>query len=171
MTTTMEHSVSAGVLHSKSSNCCTSPDCSSSTGGEQCHHSPSSERRPSLINTSDLGRPKEFSGKEEDFQQLSKETKAFFVGVIKESKTMLEWVADQTTGISTDFIVREFLPIMTNQERGIQSMESVLQQMHTKCFRISRVTKRTTLLPIRGRTHWRRGDDCSRSTRRCWRTR
>ena len=29
-----------------------------------------------------LGRPKEFSGIEEDFQQLSKKTEAFFAGVI-----------------------------------------------------------------------------------------
>ena len=41
---------------------------------------------PSLIDVKDLGRPKEFSGKEEDFQQWSKKTEAFFAGVIKESK-------------------------------------------------------------------------------------
>ena len=77
---------------------------------------------PSLINTKDLGRPKEFSGKEEDVQQWSKETKAFFAGLIEESEMMLEWSAEQTTEISTDFIDREFLPIMTNQERGVQNL-------------------------------------------------
>ena len=46
---------------------------------------------PSLIEVKGLGRPKEFSGKEEDFQQWSKKTEAFFAGVIKESEMMLEW--------------------------------------------------------------------------------
>ena len=86
---------------------------------------------PSLINTIDLGRPKEFSGKEKDFQQWSKETKALFAGVTKESDMILEWAAEQTTEISTEFIDREFLPIMTNQERGVQNQEFILQQMHT----------------------------------------
>ena len=49
---------------------------------------------PSLIDVKGLGRPKEFSGKE-DFQQCSKQTEAFFPGVIKESEMMLEWAAAQ----------------------------------------------------------------------------
>ena len=36
-----------------------------------------------------LGRPKEFCVKEEDVQQRSKKTDAFFVGVIMESEMML----------------------------------------------------------------------------------
>ena len=36
---------------------------------------------PSLIDVNGLGRPKEFSGKEEDVQQWSKEAEAFFAGV------------------------------------------------------------------------------------------
>ena len=86
---------------------------------------------PSLINTNDSGRPKEFSGKEEDFQQWARTTEAFFAGVIKESEMMLEWAAEQTKEISTEFIDREFLPIMTNQERGVQNLEFILEQMHT----------------------------------------
>ena len=39
--------------------------------------------------------------------------------------------AEQTTEISTEVIDREFVPIMTNQERGVQKMEFMLQQMHT----------------------------------------
>ena len=78
-----------------------------------------------------LGRPKEFSGKEEDFQQRSKETEAFFAGVIKESEMILEWSAEQTTEIATGLINRELLPTATNQERGVQNLEFVLQQMHT----------------------------------------
>ena len=79
----------------------------------------------------DLGRPKELSCKEGDFQQWSKETEAFFAGVIKEAEMMLEWAAEQTTEILTEFIDREFLPTATNQERGVQNLEFVLQQMHT----------------------------------------
>ena len=33
------------------------------------------------LTTKDLGHPKEFSGKKEDFKQWSKETEAFFAGV------------------------------------------------------------------------------------------
>ena len=46
---------------------------------------------PSLIDVKGkLGRPKEFTGREEDFQQWSKKTEAYFAGVIKESEMMLE---------------------------------------------------------------------------------
>ena len=78
-----------------------------------------------------LGRPKEFSGKEEDFQQWSKKTEAFFAGVINESEMMLEWAAEQTTEITTELINREFLPTATNQERGVQNLEFVLRKVHT----------------------------------------
>ena len=44
---------------------------------------------PSLIDVTGLGRPKEFSGKEEDFQQWSKTTEAFFAVVIKDPEMML----------------------------------------------------------------------------------
>ena len=42
----------------------------------------------------------------------------------------MECAAEQTTEISTEFIDREFLPTATNQERGVQNLEFVLQQMH-----------------------------------------
>ena len=58
-----------------------------------------------------LGRPKEFSSKEEDFQQWSKKTEAFFVGATKEPEMMLEWAAEQTTEITTDSSsIANFLP-------------------------------------------------------------
>ena len=82
---------------------------------------------PSLTAVSVLGRPKEFSGKEEDFQQWSKKTEALFAGVIKESEMMLGWAAEQTTEIATV----NFLPTATNQERGVQNLDFVQQQMHT----------------------------------------
>ena len=86
---------------------------------------------PSLIDVNGLGRPKEFPGKDHDFQQWSKKTEAFFSGVIKESEMMLEWAAEQATEITTALINVEFLPTATNQERRVQNLEFVLQQMHT----------------------------------------
>ena len=90
---------------------------------------------PSLIDVKGLGRPKEFTGREEDFQQWSKKTNAFFFGVIKESEMMLEWVAEQTTEITTELINREFLPTTTNQERGVQNLELVplAADVHNAC--------------------------------------
>ena len=38
---------------------------------------------PSLIVVKGLGRPKDFTGREDDFEQWSKKTEAFFAGVIK----------------------------------------------------------------------------------------
>ena len=54
------------------------------------------------------GRPKELSGKEEDFQQWSKKTEV--------CSMMLEWSAEQATEITTTDIELEFLPTVTNVE-------------------------------------------------------
>ena len=54
---------------------------------------------PSLIDVKGLGRPKEFTGRKEDFQQWSNKTEAFFAGVINKSEMMLEWAAEQPTEI------------------------------------------------------------------------
>ena len=78
-----------------------------------------------------LGRPKEFIGNEKDFQQWSKKTEAFFTGVIKESEMLLEWAAEQPTEITLTAIDIEFLPTYTNEDRGVQNLEFVVQQMHT----------------------------------------
>ena len=86
---------------------------------------------PSLIDVKGLGRPKDFTGREEDFQQLSKKREASFVGVIKKSEMMLEWAAEQPTEITTTAICLEFLPTDANEDRGVQNLEFVLQQMHT----------------------------------------
>ena len=85
---------------------------------------------PSLIDVKGLGRPKEFTGREEDFRQRSKKTEAFFAGVIKESEMMLEWAAEQPTEITTTANDLEFLPTDTNEDRGVQNPEFVLQ-LHT----------------------------------------
>ena len=65
---------------------------------------------PRLFDVRGQGRPKEFTGSEEDFQQWSKKTEAFFAGVIKESEMMLEWAAVQATEMTTTAIDLEFLP-------------------------------------------------------------
>ena len=44
---------------------------------------------------------------------------------------MLEWAAEQVTEITTTAIDLEFLPTDTNEDRGVQNLEFVLQQMHT----------------------------------------
>ena len=84
---------------------------------------------PSLIDVKGLGRPKDFTGREEDFQQWSKKTEAFFAGGIKEM--MLEWAAEQPTEITTTAIDLEFLPTDTNENRGAHNLEFILQEMHT----------------------------------------
>ena len=86
---------------------------------------------PSVIDVEGLGRPTEFTGREEDFQRWSKKTEAFVAGVIKESETMLEWAAEQPTKMTTTAIDLEFLPTDANEDRGVQNLEFVLQQMHT----------------------------------------
>ena len=86
---------------------------------------------PSLINVEGLGRPKEFTDPEGDFQQWSKKTEAFFAGVIKESEMTSERAAEQATEITTTAIDLEFLPTDTNKDRSVQNLEFVLQQMHT----------------------------------------
>ena len=48
-----------------------------------------------------------------------------------ESEMMLECTCEQTTEISMEFIDREFLPTATNQERGVQNLVFILQQVHT----------------------------------------
>ena len=75
---------------------------------------------PSLIVEKGLGRPKECSDREEDFQQWSNKTEAFFAGVIKEP-------AVEITTTAIDLL---FLPSETNVDKGVQHLEFVLQQMH-----------------------------------------
>ena len=69
-----------------------------------------------------LGRPMEFIGREEDFQQWSK-NEAFFADVIMESEMMLERAAEQPKEIT--------MTTDANEDRGVQNLEFVLQQMHT----------------------------------------
>ena len=78
---------------------------------------------PSLIDVKCLGCPKEFFGREEDFHQWSKMTVAFFAGMIKETEMLLQWSAEQATEITTTTAIDlEFLPPVTNVERGIRGV-------------------------------------------------
>ena len=60
-----------------------------------------------------FSRPKEFSGKVGDFQQWSKKTEDFFA-----QEMMLEWAGEQETEITRKAVDLEFLPTVTNLERG-----------------------------------------------------
>ena len=115
---------------------------------------------PSLIDVKGLGRPKELTGREEDFQWRSKWTEAFFAGVVKESVMMLEWAAEQTVEITTTAVDLEFLPSETNVDRGVQNLELLCCSRCTRRSWLSRVMRRTTLTPTRGRIRWRHGGDC-----------
>ena len=44
---------------------------------------------------------------------------------------MLVWASEQPTEITTTAIDLEFLPTDTNEDRGVQNLEFLLQQMHT----------------------------------------
>ena len=85
---------------------------------------------PSLIDVNGLGRPKDFSGKEEDFQHWAKKTDASFAGVISESEMILVWAAEQTTEITTTASDLEFFPTDSNEDRGVHNLDFILQQMH-----------------------------------------
>ena len=58
-------------------------------------------------------------------------------GVIKETEMMLEWAPEQPTEITTTAIDLEFLPTDTNEDRGVQNLEFVLQQMHTSLMALT----------------------------------
>ena len=44
---------------------------------------------------------------------------------------MLEWATEQPTEITTTAVDLEFLPTDANEDRRVQNLEFVLQQMHT----------------------------------------
>ena len=113
---------------------------------------------PSPIDVQGLGRPKEFTGREEDFQQWSKKTEAFFAGVIKESEMMLEWAAEQPTEITTTAIDLEFLPTDANEDTGVPNLEFVLQQMHTALMALTSCEANDTVANLRKNPSeaWRR---------------
>ena len=93
---------------------------------------------PSLIDVKGLGRPKEFSGREDG----------------KESEMMLEWAAEQTIEITTTAIDLEFLPSEANVDRGVQ-LEFVLQQMHTALMALTSYEANDTVANSRKKA-WRR---------------
>ena len=114
---------------------------------------------PSLIDLKGLGRPKEFTGREEDFEPWSKKMEAFLAGVIKESEMMLEWAAEQPTEITTTAIDLEFLPTDTNEDRGVQNLEFVLLQMDTALMALTSYEANDIVANSR-KNPWRHGGDC-----------
>ena len=86
---------------------------------------------PSPIDVKGLGRPKEFSGREEDFQQWSKKMEAFFAGMIKESEMCWSGLLNRRRKSRQNSSTVSFLQTATNQERRVQNLEFRLQQMHT----------------------------------------
>ena len=88
------------------------------------------KEQPSLIDAKGLGKPKEFSGKEEDFQQWSQKTESFCTGVIPMAEFMLEWAADQATEIVGASIEVEFGDA-AEEGREVPNLDFVLAQMHT----------------------------------------
>ena len=76
-----------------------------------------------VIDVKGLGRPTELIGKEEDFQQWSKKTEAFFAGDIKESGILLERSAEQVTEITWKHVELEFPTNTKNVERGVLDLE------------------------------------------------
>ena len=122
---------------------------------------------PSLIDAKDLGRPNEFTGKEEDFQQWSKKTDVFFAGVIMESGIMLEWSAGRVTDITVEHVEFEFTPTANNVERGVIYLEFCVAACATQHLWLSQIVRHiTTLSPTRGRTRWRHGEDCRNDGRK-----
>ena len=127
MSVTIEQVVTRlpGGNHAESSSCGLGWTSRSSACDERSRDRSSSERH-----SESHRRPKEFSGKEEDFQQWLKKTEAFFAGVVKESEMMLEWSAEQVTQITRELIDLQLLPTSTKVERGVRNLDFVLQ-MHT----------------------------------------
>ena len=73
----------------------------------------------------DIGRPKEFPGKDEDFQKWSKNTETFFAGAIK-SEMILECSAEQVTEVTQELIDLDFWPTSTNVEKGRSAQSGLL---------------------------------------------
>ena len=113
---------------------------------------------PSLIDVNGFGRPKEFSSKEEDFQQWSKKTEAFFAGVIKEFEMMLE-AAEQATESRQNSSIVSFCRLPRTRSEECKTWSLCCSRCIQRLWH-SRVTRRTTVSPARRRTRWRHGEDC-----------
>ena len=88
-----------------------------------------------VLDVKGLGRPSEFTGNEEDVQQRSKKAEAFFAYVVKESEIMLEWSAEQVTENTMKEV--GLVATSTNVDRGVPSLECVLQHMHTSLMALT----------------------------------
>ena len=66
---------------------------------------------------------------------------------------VLQWAAEQGTGITRAAIDIEFLPTCTNTERRVQNLEFVLQQMHTALMALTSYEENEIVNPLEA---WRR---------------
>ena len=62
---------------------------------------------------------------------------------------MLEWTAEQPTEIATTAIDLEFLSTDSNEERGVQNLEFVLQEMHTALMTLTSYETNDTVVNSR----------------------
>ena len=86
----------------------------------------------------------------------------FFAGEIKESEMMLEWAADQTTtAMDLEFFADGVEWRLRSTQPGVRPCSICMGYSG-----LARVKNQTTLLPTRGRTHWRRGDGYMNGTTR-----
>ena len=100
----------------------------------------------SLIDVKGLGRPKEFTGREEDFQQWSKKTGAVFAGLIKESEMMLELAAEQPTKSRRQRLISISCRRMRTRIEECETW-SLCCSRCTQHSWLSRVMKQSTLSP------------------------
>ena len=86
---------------------------------------------PSLSDVNGLGRPKDFSWQGKGFPTVVEED-GRFLRWNDQGSPRRSWRGQlKSTEITAKLINREFLLTATNQERGVQNLEVVLQQMHT----------------------------------------
>ena len=138
---------STRVIHAPCSSGCKIWTRRCSASEQQARDSSSSERYSESHRCERPWRPKEFSGREEDFQQWSKKTEAFFAGLIKESEMMSEWAGEQQLISSPCQRTR-----MWTEECRTWSM--CCSRCRQRSW-LSPVLKRMTLSPTRGRTRWK----------------
>ena len=62
---------------------------------------------------------------------------------------MLEWAAEQPTEITTTALDLEFLPTDANEDRGVQNLGFVLQQMHTALMALTSYEPNDTVANLR----------------------
>ena len=116
-------------------------NCRCSANNQQSRNSSSQKDTSSPIDVTGLGRPKEFTGREEDFQQRSS-------GPLNSRRKSRR-----------QRLISSSCRRMLTRTEECKTWSSCC----TRCTQhswLSRVVRRMTLSPTRGRIRWRRGGDC-----------